>query len=336
MKRQKDGVGFDMAGKNSVALAGNGKKPDPIVEKVLREGLFGSSFEEFSSRKPEPELPPAAAPRKSFPTFEATNDLKEKLGEQLVLAAQDCRTDEVKELLRMGADINYVHNEKTALLCAVEKRNLATIWLLLEANACPDVMDNLHRTALYLISANNMREEAAIAEMLITSGADVNLHCEYGHTPLIAAGECGHITIAKLLLNAGAVVDAWDDRGRTALMAACERGRAEIAKILMDLGADIHTPDKDGSTPLMHACTDFMCAKMLVDAGANVNVADARGETPLMTACGIRNIETVKLLLEHGADVNAKDENGTTAVEYVGRKKGSAKDILDLLKNAVK
>lgn len=47
-----------------------------------------------------------------------------------------------------------------------------------------------------------------VVRVLLKAGADVSLHNENGHTPLMEAASAGHVGIAKLLVEHGAQVNA--------------------------------------------------------------------------------------------------------------------------------
>ena len=74
-------------------------------------------------------------------------------------------------------------------------------------------------------------------------------------TPIMAACECGHLSIVTYLINKGAFVDLQDTDGDTALHFAVEGGHLEIVSQLLSLGAP-QLPNNQGLTPLLYAC-DF-------------------------------------------------------------------------------
>lgn len=47
-----------------------------------------------------------------------------------------------------------------------------------------------------------------VVRVLLKAGADVSLHNENGHTPLMESASAGHVGIAKLLVDHGAQVNA--------------------------------------------------------------------------------------------------------------------------------
>ena len=72
-----------------------------------------------------------------------------------------------------------------------------------------------------------------IAELLTSSGADVNIRDSYGNTALHWASMYGHLEIVQLLLCQGADMSIRANSGRTALDIASSYGRLqEVANCL--------------------------------------------------------------------------------------------------------
>jgi uncharacterized protein len=91
---------------------------------------------------------------------------------------------------------------------------------------------------------------AAIAEMLIDQGADVNVVSRDGNSPLMIAAAYGHVGVVRVLLAQGAEVNRRNARGNTALMHAAEFGHREVVELLLQAGADVRVRDHDGETAL--------------------------------------------------------------------------------------
>ncbi|KAF4315313.1 hypothetical protein G195_011155 [Phytophthora kernoviae 00238/432] len=67
-------------------------------------------------------------------------------------------------------------------------------------------------------------------------------------TPLIAAVGKGHSSVVQLLLESGASVDLGDDAGTTPLISATESGHDAVVELLVEEGASMDFHDKDGIT----------------------------------------------------------------------------------------
>ena len=94
----------------------------------------------------------------------------------------------------------------------------------------------LHATPL---RAASWRGHVEAVEILVKSGANVEVKDRLGNTPLICAAIHGHHEVVKLLLNAGADPDVKDNRGKSALHYAIIRNRYEVGVALMEGGANL-------------------------------------------------------------------------------------------------
>lgn len=79
--------------------------------------------------------------------------------------------------------------------------------------------------------------DAAIAQVLIDNGADVNAGCR-GVTPLMIAAKVGATDVMDLLLKHGAEVNAISDGRETALHFAARGGHATAIRRLLEHGFD--------------------------------------------------------------------------------------------------
>ncbi len=104
-----------------------------------------------------------------------------------------------------------------------------------------------------------------------------------GSSPLILATYYDQLEIVELLLNSGAKIDMKDASGNTALMGVCFKGYEDIAKILIDKGANVNEQNSMGATALIYAATFNRAniAKLLLEHGADKTIKDVRGKTAL-------------------------------------------------------
>jgi len=180
-----------------------------------------------------------------------------------VNAAKFKRVEQLKELIRRGADVNAPigfdrmlkegedasssSRKPTAwpLDVAAQQAQVDMVKLLLASGA------KFHGGELATAaSAGNQVESLAMVTALIKAGADVNSpHVDYRHTALHSASYKGYKEMVKLLLaQPGIRLDAINIDGDTALMAAAEQGHAEIAEMLLKAGANVSITDKRGET----------------------------------------------------------------------------------------
>ena len=182
------------------------------------------------------------------------------------------------------------------------------------------------------------KENAALVQLLIQAGADVNdVHPEGdGVPPLLLASQRGAEQIVRLLIDAGADVNhTLTDQdlfgknplsGASALILAIDQGHTDIARLLLEAGADPNprisassSRSDAGASALLLAVAmkNEEIARLLIDAGADLNdrLPDqefpAHGKTTggvsvLMIAINKGHEEMVRLLIDAGVDVNYK------------------------------
>ena len=151
------------------------------------------------------------------------------------------------------------------------------------------------------------------AELLRYSGADPDIQCHDGFTPLHSATCFRDVEMVQELLDLRADFNIRDNYGKTILESACSglsscdkvpnypQSLVNIARLLLDRGADINARNGRGGTPL-HSATRIEVIRVLLERGANVNGKDKQGRTPFKLAKERGHNEIMKLLLEHGAE----------------------------------
>ncbi len=153
-------------------------------------------------------------------------------------AAMRGDADEVRQLLRTGADVNAAQG---------------------------DGMTALHW------AANNGQPE--LAEVLVFAGANLEATTRLGaFTPLMVATRAGQTGIVRLLVDAGAHVRATTETGETALHYAALSGSPEMVLALLEKGAEVDARESaNGQTPLMFAAAHGRAdiARSLLEAGAD-------------------------------------------------------------------
>jgi ankyrin repeat protein len=87
--------------------------------------------------------------------------------------------------------------------------------------------------------------QAAVAQMLIERGANVNSRNWRGVRPLHHASRTGRVNVARMLIENGAEVDARDVAGETALArAVINPAEIGLARLLVEAGADVNARDR--------------------------------------------------------------------------------------------
>jgi ankyrin repeat protein len=111
----------------------------------------------------------------------------------------------------------------------------------------------------------------------------INARDAKGFTPLIIAVYNHQAAVADILLANGADVNVQDFSGNTALMGTCFKGYADLADKLLEAGADVNIRNGQGAPALTFAATfgQLQIAEKLLQKGAVIDFQDARGKTPL-------------------------------------------------------
>jgi uncharacterized protein len=91
--------------------------------------------------------------------------------EQLLSAVSKGSSSKVKQLIKSGANINFIEDStgETPLMIACDSNFLAIVYILVKAGADLNIRDKFGRTALMKSST------LKIIEILLESGADVNI-----------------------------------------------------------------------------------------------------------------------------------------------------------------
>jgi len=134
----------------------------------------------------------------------------EDFNECIVSAVEWGDIDDVKALLRDGADVNSVDKSETPLLMIA--------------------INN------YFMRGFNNRPGMELISLLLSADADVELD-DVDETPLMRAAEKGYPDILQALICAGARIDRMSFSG-SALHFASEYGQLPCIKILLKAGAD--------------------------------------------------------------------------------------------------
>ena len=204
------------------------------------------------------------------------------LQKSLRICVEDGRTDEVRLLLAIRADVKAASRDRwTALMAAAQGGHVIS------------------------------------AELLLAGVADVSATTIYGCTALLLAGQGGHEVMVKLLLAHGSPMSetACTFKYGTALMIASQWGHEAAAKLILESQADIEATSSGGCTALMLAAQNGheAVAQLLLESGADVAATTSDGWTALMFAAQSGHEAVAELLLAHGADTAAVTGNGRTA-----------------------
>ena len=174
----------------------------------------------------------------------------------LMFAAIDGRADVARLLLARGADPNRVDSADNSALCAAmysPRSNVETVQVLVQGGARIVGSGNPALACL-----NGAANEKAKAKFLLDHGATVSTRTLAGEPVFIFYSRWGFTEAVQLLIQSGADVDVASGDGRTALMEAAENGRYDTVRALLEANANPCAKDGNGQTALELAKRSFV------------------------------------------------------------------------------
>ncbi|MBY0158545.1 ankyrin repeat domain-containing protein [Cytobacillus firmus] len=185
------------------------------------------------------------------------HEVKKNMDRQLIESAEQGNTEQVRQLLQSGANIDATDEQgRTAVMAATYRNHVDMVDALIQAGADINIRDHQLNNVFLYAGAEGMLD---ILRLAIDADADVTLTNRFGGTALIPASDRGHVEIVQELLTRTSVdVNHINNLNWTALLEAVILGDGSenyqrIVKLLLDHGADPELPDGNGVTPLKHA-----------------------------------------------------------------------------------
>jgi len=182
--------------------------------------------------------------------------------------------------------------DRTDLHKAAFDGNVEEVKKLLKKGADPNVQDKDGWTPLHLAASEG---HVDVAKLLLEHGADPNAQDKHGNTPLHDAAFEGHVGIVKLLLDHGADPTAKNKDGDTPLDLAKERGHREVVSLIEEFHIEKWLrrggePSRPGAAPVRSA-SDAVC-KACCEAWHIIDqVYDFVKEARAMTAKELEDLE---------------------------------------------
>ncbi|KAK2878411.1 hypothetical protein Q8A67_019202 [Cirrhinus molitorella] len=175
-------------------------------------------------------------------------DVYDKMGfTPLMVAAQKGLTSLVNILVKNGADINKRDSTgKDSLMHACYAGHLDTVKFLRKCGSTWQSRDMDGCTALHWAVDG---EHLPVITYMIHDGCEVDVMDKVSlWTPLMRVSAIsGNAAVASVLLRSGADVNIRDKAGKTPLMVAVLNNHVELVKLLLDSGADHHMKNEYGA-----------------------------------------------------------------------------------------
>lgn len=188
------------------------------------------------------------------------------------------------------------------------------IAALLSAGANPNqpLQDNryisLHRAAIYNCYA--------IAELLLSHGANCHAQSAKQQTPLHLACLNGHFELAQLLWHHGADLHAQADSSFTPWLYAASSGNLQLLRWLLGQAVDIDQTTDNGISALTLAAWNGHQASVewLLANGAAIEAPPTRIRSPFQAALIKGHMAIANLLLDQGALASTMTSEGNSCV----------------------
>ncbi len=215
---------------------------------------------------------------------------QKRYSELLFAAVQKDDVGAINTLISNGADINskFSENGYTALMYAIQTKNLRTIRYLITKGANLNAQGNDGKTALHLAATSH---DVEIFTTMIKSGAKPSIADYIGKTPL------DYVSASHKEQFETIVAQAEPDKNNM-LFSFVEKGSLRPVSQLIEQGADVNIRDKNGDTPLIIAVrkNDSMMTNLLLSKGASTIIMNNTGEHALGIAQKNNNIELAKVI----------------------------------------
>jgi ankyrin repeat protein len=260
----------------------------------------------------------------------------------LFKAAESGAVEELKKLLRSGAEINTRTNDsvdegQTPLFVAANYGNYECVVELLKAGSdvnlrtfCPQAPGRNGGTILHIHLLNDELKDTRILEALLEAGAEMDVPMVSGLTPLGQAASVRNFNAVKLLLERGAKSYLTAGKESVVLSEGAQAGDLRVVDLLLKAGAPPDILNDFKMTPLMFACErgHSEIVQLLLKKKAYVNAKDAKLRTPFHHLCYYADrsrsekidkvsVSIGEMLVGAGAEIDLPDVDGKKPVDYL-------------------
>lgn len=239
----------------------------------------------------------------------------------LHMAAMFGLSDIARELLPKYPIDATTDMGRTALIEAASSGFPDLVRLFLNMKVDP-LKNNCYGTALYCAAEDG---QVATIQTPLDAGVDVNFQDRHGRVPLWCAAQSrhitaqpGHTTAIRTLLDRGAD-DNFHGGTDTVLFDGVQSNEPpEVVQLLLDYGADPNIMSNNESVPLHSTMVNksILVAQILLDHGAKIDTPAVGGGMPLHIAAILGHGQSIRLLLNRGAAIDAQAWDGNVALHF--------------------
>ena len=230
----------------------------------------------------------------------------------------------VETFIELGANPNVrALDDSSPLHFAIENGNIDIAEILLKNKAIVDICDERTGIAPIHLATNSSVE---MVKLLLRYGADPNVKCNFGMTPLhyFATSQTHDFEIGKLLIENGASINSMDKRNYSPLYLAILEDNLNAVRDLLENGAKVQDCEEINKSLLLIRAinnTEDEIAELLVENGADLEIKTHFGCTPLAVAMLKKRYKVVESLICNGANTNTRfydsaGDFGTPLIHY--------------------
>lgn len=194
--------------------------------------------------------------------------------------------------------------------------NLDSVKTLLTAH--PELISAKNELGHSPLHSATYNGQTAVAEYLLSKGADINALTTSGSTPLHGAAFHNHPEAVKLLIAKGANLNVANVAGYMPLLSAAAAGHTEIVRTLIEAGADKSTHLIEGGLDALQIAVfsgHQETAEYLLAQGFDINKVSESGENYFHAVAMSGNVGLVKLGIDRGINPDIPNKNGETPLQ---------------------
>ncbi|KAH9491375.1 hypothetical protein Btru_052254 [Bulinus truncatus] len=241
-------------------------------------------------------------------------------------------TNQVRQLITLGADVNQKYGQETAFSLAIQQNQFQCADQVIDCKSFnPNALNQFQLSPLHVVAKNG---HISYLRKLLCKGADINAINNQGMTPLSVSTWHGTYHCTKLLLDHGALLTIHDKSGRTPLMIACSNVHLEVVKVILHYGCDVSILDPDMRSALIYALPTYYArhvgqkklsdmisiCELIINTGCDLNKQDRKGWTALHHAVDRDCVTSLCLLVQNNCHLDVQDKSGYTPLHLCLKK----------------